>query len=675
MKRIDLHIHTISTGQDSDFEFCLNSLVTYVNDSGIDAIAITNHNVFDIDQFQEIVTSLQSTKVFPGIEVDFAGGHLLVIADDSEVLDFANRAKQITEQWNNQKIPITLQDFRVVFPDLSRLLLIPHYRKRPEVPDHVIGELKPDITAGEVTSPRKFKHCINDQSALVPVIFSDCRMSKGLTMSASRTTYIDAQETTFAAVRMCLADKSKVSLSADRGHDFFDALPNGLKLSNGLNVVIGERSSGKTYTLDLLSENFDSIKYVKQFALLERDPERDAKQFEELLTRGHSLVTQEYLSEFRDVVDDITGVSIEADEKLVQKFLQSVKQYASEVERKDSFSNTRLYDEAPYPEVRLDGLKGLIASTKTLIETTEYRAIIEEFIPFQQLTGLIVRLMNEYAVQKEVALKQIWVNDLVESIQRSLKLHTATPEINHVDLYQIAFNRSKVQKFSRIANDLREETKITEKHLQGFTIVAKIRPYAGAGELKTVSGKKIAFSNAFQSYLEPYSFLKELKTIEGLEPTDYYKFFAKVEYNVLNRYGFEVSGGERSEFRLLQQIADAQNYDMLLIDEPESSFDNGFLRDEVNKLIKDISTSIPVVVVTHNNTVGASIKPNYVIYTKREPLQNDVEYRFYCGTPSDKELVSPDGRTIKNFDVLMNCLEAGETTYTDRGHTYEILKD
>lgn len=35
-----------------------------------------------------------------------------------------------------------------------------------------------------------------------------------------------------------------------------------------------------------------------------------------------------------------------------------------------------------------------------------------------------------------------------------------------------------------------------------------------------------------------------------------------------------ISGGESAEFNLLQTIEDARNYDMLLIDEPESSFDN-----------------------------------------------------------------------------------------------------
>src|SRR5690554_6502785 len=86
-----------------------------------------------------------------------------------------------------------------------------------------------------------------------------------------------------------------------------------------------------------------------------------------------------------------------------------------------------------------------------------------------------------------------------------------------------------------------------------------------------------------------------------------YRFFVKIEYEILNKDGYPVSGGERSEYRLLQEISDAQSYDLLLIDEPESSFDNVFLNDNVNQLIRDIARTMPVIVVTHNNTVGASI--------------------------------------------------------------------
>jgi len=93
-------------------------------------------------------------------------------------------------------------------------------------------------------------------------------------------------------------------------------------------------------------------------------------------------------------------------------------------------------------------------------------------------------------------------------------------------------------------------------------------------------------------------------------------------------------------------------------------------------LIKDISTLIPVVVVTHNSTVGASIKPNYVAVTHKSIKNNEFIYRIYSGYPSDKELTCIDGSKIKNYDTILNCLEAGIEAYTERSkNTYEILKD
>jgi ABC-type phosphate transport system ATPase subunit len=165
------------------------------------------------------------------------------------------------------------------------------------------------------------------------------------------------------------------------------------------------------------------------------------------------------------------------------------------------------------------------------------------------------------------------------------------------------------------------------------------------------------------------------KAIDGLAATEYYKFFAQIEYKIINRYGFEVSGGERSEFRLLQEISDALQYDLLLIDEPESSFDNVFLNTEVNKLIKDISQKMPVVLVTHNSTVGASIIPDYLVFTKRVYQDEEIQYKIYFGHPSDKMLKDLSGDTQKNFIVILDCLEAGNAAYDERGKTYETLKN
>ena len=61
MKKVDLHIHTISTVKDRPFTFDINVLEDYVQSQKIDVIAITNHNVFDRNQYEQIRVKLSNT--------------------------------------------------------------------------------------------------------------------------------------------------------------------------------------------------------------------------------------------------------------------------------------------------------------------------------------------------------------------------------------------------------------------------------------------------------------------------------------------------------------------------------------------------------------------------------------------------------------------------------------
>jgi len=212
--------------------------------------------------------------------------------------------------------------------------------------------------------------------------------------------------------------------------------------------------------------------------------------------------------------------------------------------------------------------------------------------------------------------------------------------------------------------------------MRGFKIVARTKNYTGAIQLKNKSKSQMAFTEAFNNYDSPFKFLTCLKNIPHLEEADYYKYFIDIEYKTLNRHGYQVSGGERSEFNLLHEIGDALKFDLLLIDEPESSFDNIFLKNEVNELIKEISKEIPVIVVTHNNTIGASIQPDYLVYTQKTLIQDQVIYKVFFGHPSSKQLKSTDGDTIDNYDIMLKCLEAGHEAYNERKlHIYEVLKN
>ena len=599
----------------------------------------------------------------------------LVIADDSDPEDFAEKCQQVWEASPNKKDSLSVSDLKQIFGDLSNYILIPHYEKNPRVGADTLQELGPVITAGEVSSPKKFMYCVNDQERLVPVYFSDSRMAADLETLPSRQTYISCEQATFSAIRSCLRDKSKVSLSESEGNAIFEVFDDGQVLSTGLNVIIGERSSGKSHTLKRIHDTMENVKLIAQFSLVERDEGEDAKKFNKTLSEGQSLLSLEFLDEFRVVVQDVIDIDVEEADKAVDRYVQSLLKHAEESEKHDTFSKAKLFSEEKFPIESLKGLQDLIGSTKNLIENVEFRTTIEKHVSIESLKALIVELMREFGRREQERLKKRWLNGLIGETKRALQTRTAATPITDVDLYAIAMNRQKVEKFSQIVNHVRAEREISSKPLQGFEIVANAVEFQGAGELKTLSRSKNAFADAFSEYEHPYEYLQELKRIDGLEEAEYYKYFVRIEYKILNKDGFEVSGGERSEFNLLREVQDARKYDMLLIDEPESSFDNLFLKSAVNSMIKSIAGSMPVVLVTHNNTVGASVSPDYLLYTKKEMEGDSFDYRIYSGFPTSLKLNSTDGKSIDTYDVTIGCLEAGEEAYDLRRRGYEDIKN
>ena len=202
MKRIDLHIHTTSTASDRPFVFNLQRLEGYVQARELDAVAITNHNKFDREQFETIRNAL-AIPVFPGVELDLEGGQLLLIADGSDLTDFDARCSKISERAPHKKRSLSVADLRDVFGDLSKYILIPHYDKKPEVKEETLSALGACVTAGEVASPKKFMYCIRNSTKLVPVYFRDCRNEASEADFSIRQTFIACEDVTFWAIKSC----------------------------------------------------------------------------------------------------------------------------------------------------------------------------------------------------------------------------------------------------------------------------------------------------------------------------------------------------------------------------------------------------------------------------------------------------------------------------------------
>lgn len=673
MKKIDLHIHTVPTISDSDFAFSLDTFKRYVKELRLDAVAVTNHDIFDGAQFRLIQHALE-VVVFPGIEINVRRGHVLIIACPSELDDFERKAGLVTQKITKLGDSISVQELRDIYGDLSKYLVIPHYDKAPPITGDTLNELKPYVCAGEVDSAKKFVRAIKDETKLTPVLFSDSRMKADLAELPTRQTFVDCGTLTLASLKACLRDKAKVALSEADGNKLCQVFENGQQISTGLNILIGARSTGKTHTLNEISTTSERVKYIKQFSLVQQNDAAYDRDFKNDVERRRSVFTDDYLSGLKKVLDDIMKVDVVDNDRGVERYCETLLKSAAEADRSDAFSKATLFAEVDFPVGNTSTLTSLIDSVRQVIENVEFRAVIEKHVDSGSLKSLARELIELLWDKKLDNDKKKFINGLVKEVKQGLKLRTAAVQVEDVDLYKVSMDAKRVQRFNEIVRYLKKEAVIFEEPIQGFRIEARRKPYAGAGEIKTASGGKAGFSDAFRKYAIPYDYLQVLLADERLSRSDLYRLFVKIDYKILNADGVEVSGGERSEFRLLQEIQDAQNYDILLIDEPESSFDNLFLKSDVNQILKGISETMPVVVVTHNSTVGASVGADYLLYTSKDIEAGKAVYRIYAGYPTDKILTSVDGKSIPTHAIVMNALEAGVAAYESRRQGYDAVK-
>lgn len=679
MKRCDLHIHTVPSVSDRMFIYDKEVLLDYVAKTGLDVIAITNHNLFDYTQFQEIKDALSHIVVLPGIEVDLEGGHILVITnnDDGTLFDFNAKCEEVKKLIKTNDDDISYDTFIRIFGDLSKYLLIPHYEKDPRLHKDIIKKLGRNIIAGEVSSVKKFIYMEREEGELTPVYFSDFRIEKGISADKYPVshTFFDVDQVNVNTLKLCLMDKTKVSLSSQKGIKLFQIFPNGQMLSTGLNIMFGKRSTGKTYTLDAIANRFEGkAKYIKQFELLNTN-RNDSDQFENDLKIRQENSAEDYLREFSIIVTDMLKTcSVEEDEMKLQKYLDAVMSSAHQSDVNDVFSKSQLFNESDFKELNYEEIKRLIKAVLTLLELQLYKPLVDKFLPEASLKSLLKELIAQ--CRKDYITNQYFkeVNNIIKMVKESLQLKSAAPRIPNIDLYQYFINKKKREVFAQLAIAIKKNRTISTEKAGHFTISVSSRPFVNASDLKTVGLRQISLVNAFAKYENPVQYLNELKAT-GVDSDRIYKLFAAIDYKILNSSGLPVSGGERSEFNFLQKIKDAILCDILIIDEPESSFDNLFLKNEVNKFIKDMAENMPVIISTHNNTIGGSIKPDYILYTEKRIEANEPHFNIYSGYPTAQFLKDVKGNTIENYQITMNSLEAGEQAYSERRDIYETLKN
>ena len=116
--KIDLHCHTKKTksGDDETRNVTPELFKEKVINSNVRIIGVTNHNLFDIQQYRELKESVKEiAQVWPGIELDIKYnniiGHLIVIYNPNKVNEFESILNMIIEGRQPDQVEIDLKKF------------------------------------------------------------------------------------------------------------------------------------------------------------------------------------------------------------------------------------------------------------------------------------------------------------------------------------------------------------------------------------------------------------------------------------------------------------------------------------------------------------------------------------------------------------------------------------
>lgn len=670
MKKIDLHIHTLNTEQDPDYNYSFDILENYVNNYEIDCIAITNHNIFELGQYKKIRENLNKIKVFPGIEIDLENGHMLVICglEDSKLELFKSQTLLWQEAYKNRKTD--LGTFFEIFNNYKDYLLIPHYEKKPKIENEIISKFNGEIKCGEVSSIKKWYRNMKD-SEITPLLFSDVRIGDK-EINYAKCTYVEIEDITLENLKIALSDKNKVHINRKKIEDFFE-FNKGLNASTKLNLILGKRSSGKTFLLNNLNETFGpkEVKYIEQFKLTK---DCSPENFNDYLFSLYGEEIDKELEKWKKSIEKVVNIDLEENFKSIENYLISLKDFAQSKE-KDIYSKSKIFTSQEFNYIKNNELTDAYSSLKKLLNNNIFKKEINED---KYITEKINEVFKKFIKLRKEEYKEKFLKDIVDIIsketKKKLEKNSSSSLVKDIELFNIILDTKAKDLLEKKFIDFKNTGILIKKTFQYFDIIIEKESYKNSTEVKKANRVNLKQSIKFEfDQWYKKDFVKYLQEIykNNNNVSELIYMLVKININVKNKNNICLSGGERVEFRLLNEIEKSKNKSFLLIDEPEASFDNVFIGEKVVELIREISKDTTIFLVTHNSTLSLLLKPNNIIYTDFI----DGSFIVYTGMLTAKELKSTSHKRIGTYNVLINMLEGGERPYEEKKDLYKKMKE
>jgi predicted ATPase len=710
--KIDIHTHTkrCKSGDAPTREVTPEVFCDTVLSTDVRVIAITNHNVFDLPQFQAIQKRLgNDALVWPGVELDVfdgdAKGHLLVITSPKLASQFAVAVEALTNGYTPDSFKATIPDVLKTF-DAMQPLYVAHYKqKRPSVSDDMLEVLE---------SGAKNKWCVLKEVSNA--------ISAGIHISHGRSSIYGSDVHdwgTYAArahelpdlrlpidsfEHFCLLlkkDPTAINTVLDRKTSedltlvpFDDGKKLTIKAFNDINVIFGPKGTGKSCILAAIAKHYskngiDATVYESASGRIDEIFDVKGKSLSVNLNTYGISYCQDEIQALRDAREvDVTSIqkyvahfNAANTNKNAQKILLKNIDPEEEGEASRGFNE---YNKAAgitndfFKFLQIDAAVNKELSQEERNQLNRILSLLLERLGRKRWTG--------FAGWKEIVL----LNSAIKAFRTAVHRNTGSPAkptttgfrdyaLNRINIGINARDvvRAALTKIPRLEEDVGDLGSgkghlkfVTEFALQTGDVtdgaLSSLKGIKKGAQKKFMSCVRDVMKRAFQDDL--FHHISELNSIEDAEDiTTLYELLLFKRYFTLDDSPYTPSSGESSMVMLQKELG--TDKDVYILDEPEKSLGNEYISEVIVPLLKERARAGKrVFISTHDANIAVRTLPYCSIYR----CYGQDGYSTYMGNPFTNNLVNiAKPNDLRDWKAIsMKTLEGGEEAFGERGRIY-----
>jgi len=709
--KIDIHVHTKKTkqGDASTREIDAQKFQEIISATEVKILAITNHNVFDLDQYKEISDAVtDDIQLWPGVELDIVEedrkGHLLVIVSPKYAEQFSGLLEKLSEGTTPDSFNISIDKVLEQFDSLEPLYVAHYKQKKPDLLDTDIEK----IVEKTKNRSRVLKEATNALSAGIfvshghaSIYGSDVRNWDNYQTDSLLLPDLRLPVESFEQFCLLLdKDLNAINTLMDKKYPeeivlkpFPDKLPLILTVYNDINILFGSKGTGKSDILTAIASHYSNKgTSAKKF-------EAGTGKLEDIYDfagKKLQVALKDYGIEYCSKEIDFIKKSQEIDVTKLSRY----RQYFSDTLTNKKAIKIKIKD---FEKQNIEGLEREFTGVrKTFDEFEKFISFVENDRPLnkyiektkiealREILYEITKDLNDkrfetFVTSKSAGLFNSLVDKFNDEIARKTGTHAKPVETG---FFYYALNRIKIESATKTILSNISEKIVTKPEYVGNldekgelycrTEIAIQNGNIRDGDFKPIENLNKTPQTEFAGHMKSihnevcsqklFEKIADLNSMEGIEsiPTILELLIFK-KYFTIDGEPYGPSTGETSMILLHKELTDDK--DIYILDEPEKSLGNEYINNVIVPLIKEKAKQGKIVfIATHDANIAVRTLPYNSIYR----YHDKNGYKTFVGNPFTNHLVNISDKSEKIVwkDISMRMLEGGKEAFGERGQIY-----